>query len=145
MIDERGGYITLDPCHDDEQEQIVALLIRSLKRQPVFAADDYRATVAAETIINTLFNELRDAAAYVWLRGEICKTMPDQDHWDGDGAEETVLAEYVQHLAMASHGACYNCERPVKAGERFDAIDNVGRSVPMGSADTAIVVCQECT
>jgi hypothetical protein len=50
----------------------------------------------------------RDAAAYHWLRDEITDSMPDQDAWDGDGAEEHLLAGYVNHLAE-SHGPCQRC------------------------------------
>lgn len=40
-----------------------------------------------------------DAEAYRWLRDEIGKTMADPLRWDGDDAEEAILARYVQWLA----------------------------------------------
>lgn len=85
------------------------------------------------------------AAAYIWLRTEMCKTMADPDAWDGDEPEEMVLARYVQHLAAASHGDCFRCGRRIGAAERFDAVDNVGNSVPEGSPDTAAVICLDCS
>lgn len=39
------------------------------------------------------------ANGYRWLADEIGKTMADPDRWDGDGAEEALLAEYVRWLA----------------------------------------------
>jgi len=134
----------LDPWHDDQRKQIIDALREHLKRQPAFATDHFGAAMAAAAAVDYLFTELANAAAYVWLRTEICKTMPDPDAWDGDVPEEEVLAGYVQHLATASHGDCGGCGRPIAAGERFDAVDNVGGSVPEGSPDTRAVYCGEC-
>lgn len=39
------------------------------------------------------------AQAFRWLADEISKTMPDQNLWDGDEAEEVILAKYVRYLA----------------------------------------------
>ncbi len=139
-----GIDVTLDPWHDDERQQIVAALTEHLKRQPAFAADHAGAALAAAAAVDYLFTELAHAAAYVWLRTEMMKTMPDPDHWDGDESEESVLARYVQHLALASHGDCDGCGRKILAGEMFDAVGNVGNSVPMGSPETVAVLCGGC-
>ncbi|MFF4479505.1 hypothetical protein ACFY1A_21145 [Streptomyces sp. NPDC001520] len=40
-----------------------------------------------------------NANAYQWLADAIRSTMTDPDRWDGDEAEEAVLARYVQWLA----------------------------------------------
>jgi hypothetical protein len=40
-----------------------------------------------------------DAQAYRYLADGISATMADENEWDGDDAEETILLRYVQHLA----------------------------------------------
>lgn len=134
---------TLDPCHDDQRQQLVEELARRMAAQldGLGWVDALRSAGLAVTLLH---NELRDAAGYRWLRTEMCKTMADPDHWDGDESEESVLARYVQHLAAASHGECDRCGRRIAASERFDAIDNVGNSVLEGSPATAVVICGEC-
>jgi hypothetical protein len=135
---------TLDPWHDAERKQIIDALRDHLRRQPAFVADHAGAALAASAAVDYLFDELAHAAAYIWLRTEICKTMPDPDAWDGDETEEGVLARYVQHQALASHGDCDGCGRRVAAGERFEAAGNVGNWVPEGSPDTHAVICGDC-
>jgi hypothetical protein len=135
---------TLDPWHDDERQRIINALTEHLKRQPVCAGDHATAALAAAACVDYLFTELDHAAAYIWLRTEMMKTMPDVDAWGGDEPEECVLDRYVRHLASASHGECSGCGRRIAAGELFDAIDNVGSSVPMGSPATAVVICGDC-
>ena len=135
---------TLDPWHDDERLRITVALTEHLKRQPVLAGDHTTAALSAAAAVDYLFGELADAAGYIWLRTEICKTMADPDAWDGDDTEQGVLAGYVRHLAKASHGECHRCGRRIVASERFDAVDNVGNSVLEGSPETAAVICEEC-
>jgi hypothetical protein len=143
----KGVNETLDPMDDAEQDRLIAALtdrvveVTALIHAPV--EPDVAKRVAA-VAVGALDTELREGWAYLWLRTEICKTMADPDAWDGDGTEEGVLADYVRHLAMASHGECDGCGRAIKASERFDAIDNVGNSVPEGSPHTAVVLCGEC-
>lgn len=53
-------------------------------------------------ILGTDLNPSRlalDAQAYRRLADDVLATMTDPDRWDLDGAEEWVLAKYVQHLA----------------------------------------------
>lgn len=45
-----------------------------------------------------------DAQAYRYLADGISATMTDQNVWDGDDAEETILLRYVQHLAAHTTG-----------------------------------------
>lgn len=135
---------TLDPWHDEERLRIIVALTGHLKRQPAFATDHAGAALAAAAAVDYLFTELGHAAAYVWLRTEMMNTMPDPDQWDGDEPEECVLARYVQHQALASHGDCDRCGRKILAGELFDAVGNVGNSVPMGSPETVAVLCGTC-
>lgn len=140
----KGIDETLDPWHDDEREQMVEALTGRVVEDGLAGLDRAQARYVVSGLVTALFGELANAASYVWLRTEMCKTMADPDHWDGDESEEMVLARYVQHLAAASHGDCDRCGRAIKASERFDAIDNVGNSVPEGSPRTAVVICGEC-
>jgi hypothetical protein len=140
----KGIDETLNPWQDDERQQIVNALREHLKRQPIASGNHAVAALTAAAAVQYLENELRDAAGYVLLRDEICKTMADPDAWDGDESEESVLIRYVQHLAVASHGECDRCGRRIAASERFESVDNVGNWVPEGSPDTAVVICGEC-
>ncbi len=144
----KGVDVTLDPWRDDEREQMHnALLERVVEvfRLTGNTSPDPAVLGRVISIVqDSLFTELGNAAAYVWLRTEMTKTMPDPDCWDGDEPEECVLARYVQHQALASHGDCDRCGRKILAGEMFDAVGNVGNSVPMGSSETAAVLCGSC-
>lgn len=139
----RGRLVEYEPNSDAIAAQMTAELARRL-REKLPALSAFAAQTAAELAFGVLDNELEDAASYRWLRTEICKTMADPDHWDGDEGEESVLIRYVQHLAAASHGDCGTCGRRIVASEMFDAVDNVGNSVWSGSPDTSVVYCQEC-
>lgn len=77
---------------------------------------------AAAFAVAVFDNDVEDAAAYRWLRDEIIKTMPDPDAWDGDEAEEAILARYVEHLADATHGECASCSITVPAGAGYERI-----------------------
>jgi hypothetical protein len=59
-----------------------------------------------------------DAEAYRWLRDEIGKTMADPLRWDGDDAEEAILARYVQWLA--AERATVRTEVLLAAAEQLD-------------------------
>lgn len=132
----------LDPNHDDERWRITVALTEGVERR--LGLDHATAALAAATTIDLLFAELSNAASYVWLRTEICKTMADPDSWDGDEPEENVLARYVQHLALASHGDCESCGRRIPAAELFEPVDCVGNSVWMGSPATRAIYCAGC-
>jgi hypothetical protein len=125
------------------REKLVAQLADRLEEQDT---DLLRGqALGAASLMVTLFEgDLRHTEDYRLLRDAMCRTMADPDVWDGDGSEVGMLIDYVQHLATATHGDCERCDRPVMASEKFEAVDNVGNSVPMDSPDRRIIICEEC-
>lgn len=91
--------------------------------------DAYAAEVREETRRKLLGDDLNPSAlalhaeAYRYLVGEIEKTMADPNAWDGDEAEEVILARYVRHLAETSPNAEKDSEieELARSVEYFDA------------------------
>ncbi|MFH8744939.1 hypothetical protein ACH4GG_27480 [Streptomyces albidoflavus] len=91
--------------------------------------DAYAAEVRKEARRELLGDDLNPstlalhAEAYRYLVGEIEKTMADPNAWDGDEAEEVILARYVRHLAETSPNAEKDSEieELARSVEYFDA------------------------
>jgi hypothetical protein len=115
------------------EERIEQLAKRLAGQLEGLSLDDAQRAAAMAAV--TTESDYDDARAYRWLRDEICKTMADPSSWDGDCAEEDVLARYVRHLARASHGNCQRCGRRISATEGFEDLD---------ANLQPIVICPEC-
>lgn len=115
------------------EERIEQLAKKLAGQLEGLSLDDAQRAAALAVVLTE--NDHQDAWAYRWLRDEICKTMADPDSWDGDEAEECILARYVRHLARASHGNCQRCGRRISATEGFEDLD---------ANLQPIVICSEC-
>lgn len=114
-----------EPDIDDfaSRHMLTVALTQHLRRRPVFASDHVGAALAAAAAIDGLEAELRDASSYRYLRSQIENTMADPNDWDRDAAEDSVLADYVRHLAAATHGICLRCGESIMASEIYEDVE----------------------
>lgn len=94
LLDEYGRADTVPPWSLADLRQKLAAYRAEVRREVL--GDDLN---PSELVLN--------ANAYRWLADAISNTMTDPDRWDGDEAEEAILARYVEWLAgeRAEHRA----------------------------------------
>lgn len=130
-----GRFVEFDPTDGAIRTAMIEELANRIGARIQVSAES--ALGCAEVAFGALDDELEDAAAYRWLRDEICKLMADPNAWDGEEGEPNILLRFVQHLAAASHGSCDRCGRSIGAGEQFEGVPDIPGGHPW-------LVCQDC-